>query len=406
MLSKVDNLKRISEELIHEKASLWYVCDDADFKIMIKASSATIRALINGCRIVFEFGKDENEIPNILYAGVRIYDDPVHYISVTGVQRFEEEHAAIVRIIKNELIPVHFYNELCICVATSIISFDPVNRKQVLKLVGNLKELYSGDFTRQISHSLDCFQFTLGITRQFDTVHKINTISLEGELTEWKISDNNFIGVNDQGKVIINDQNEGAIFENQVWAALESIFNQDIYLRPQIKSKKSFRELTDIFAYSQYGLFLVETKALGILNKDAERSMDKKVARVQKQIEKGLNQLTGAVKKIRENELVYSSKEKIVEFDRTLLPHCIVLVSELLPFGKWDAVVMKMFQTMIDQPMQLHVMDLIEFMRYIGYSKGSKERFDYLLMQRTEHLVKHQNIHIQLFGPNDVQLKG
>jgi hypothetical protein len=178
--------------------------------------------------------------------------------------------------------------------------------------------------------------------------------------------------------------------------SLQSLFDDDIHLNPHVRHKNTVRELTDIMAFSEYGIFLVETKTLGVLNTNTERNIDRKVAGVQKQVEKAINQLAGAVKKIRKNEVIFDANNKAIEFDRKLLPHCIVLVSDLLSFGNWTPILMKMFETMIAEPMQLHLLDLTEFMRYIGYSKGSRHMFDYLLMERLKELVNHQTVHINL----------
>lgn len=396
MNSNFQNAEQVWQELLHEKAAVWYISDEFGFKIMVKAPSSAIRSVIKGCRVEFLFGKDSEHDKPILHNGVRIYDDPVHYMIITGAQRYEREHSSLLRIIKNEIIPIHFHNELSVCTATAVVSFTPASRMRILKLVGDKGSLYTGPFDDSISRSLDCFVYSLDKAKQFNYARDIEVVVIEATLSNWQMMTNHFIGVNDQSKVVINDSSEGKVFEKQVWASLESMFDFDIYLRPQVKHKNISRELTDILAFSEYGIFLVETKALGILNNDQERNMDRKVAGIQKQISKGIDQLAGAVKKVGEHEIIYDSKGATIEFDRELLPHCIVLVSELLPFGEWKPILIKMFQTMIDVPMQLHLMDLTEFMRYVGYSKHNKHTFDYFLMERTNDLVKHQTVHINL----------
>jgi hypothetical protein len=126
--------------------------------------------------------------------------------------------------------------------------------------------------------------------------------------------------------------------------------------------------------------------------------MDRKVAGLQKQILKGIDQLTGAAKKVAAGKEVFDHNNDKIIFDRSIVPHCIVLVSELLPFGDWKAVEMKMMEAMGEQSMYLNVLDLREFMLYIGYARGSKERFDVSLMDRVEQFVKVQSIHMRLSG--------
>jgi len=54
----MDSGERIYKELVHERASLWYVSDEYGMKIMVKAPSNTLKALINRCKVELLFGKD------------------------------------------------------------------------------------------------------------------------------------------------------------------------------------------------------------------------------------------------------------------------------------------------------------------------------------------------------------
>ena len=143
-------------------------------------------------------------------------------------------------------------------------------------------------------------------------------------------------------------------------------------------------------------MFLIESKALNVLIRGNDISMEKRVNGIQKQIKKGVDQLIGAAKKIAENIPIYDSAGQEISFDRTLFSHCIVLVSELYAFGEWDHVVLRIFQAMIEQPMCLNVMDLQEFMHIIGASQGKRDRFDYFLLQRRDDLIKNMNIHSKM----------
>ena len=212
-----------------------------------------------------------------------------------------------------------------------------------------------------------------------------------------------FIGVNDTSRIVINDLNEGGNFEQQIWASLEKLFEFQIFKNPKIAHKKGIRGLTDIFAFSDFGIFHIETKALGIFKVEAERSMDSKVKGLQQQIEKGINQLIGAVKKLTEQQVFDEQGNEIV-FDKTLLPHCIVLISELLPFGEWEEILKKVLMAMIENRFYLHIMDFRELMQFIGYSQGSKDKFDYFLVQRVQNFIKEPEIFTRAkFVPKDIK---
>jgi hypothetical protein len=387
--------ERIYKELIHEFAGTWYVSDQFGKKIMVKAPSNLLKAIITGCRVSFLFGKNNRNIFPLFHTGIRIYDDPVHFASVSYVQLFRDEHRSLRDIMQEDEMHIYLHDELNACVAQAKVKLDPIERKKVIALQGNLDDLYAGSYNGVAAKSLDCFDYTFDATKSKAHTYEIEVLAIDGQFSNWEIVDNRFVGLHEIGPVIIDDDDEGVIFERQIWAPLQSLFHHDIYRQPQIADKYGYRELTDIFAFYEYGIFLVESKALALLNPVKERDMDRKVKGLQKQIIKGISQLVGAAKKIAENTPVYDVNKLPVAFDHSKLPHCIVLVSELLPFGDWKAVEMKMFDAMIEQPMYLNVMDLSELMTYIGYARGSKEHFDVFLMDRVKLLIKHQSIHIK-----------
>lgn len=207
--------------------------------------------------------------------------------------------------------------------------------------------------------------------------------------------ENHFIGINENNKIIADDSNEGETFERQAWVSLESLFDAQIYRNPKVPHRKGMRELTDVFAFSDYGLFLIETKSLGILSAQYEKAMEKKVKGLQQQIHKGIDQLVAAVKKLAERVAVFDTKDNEIHFNRELLPHCILLVSELLPFGEWKEIEIKMMVAMVENNIYLHVMDLREFMRHIGMARGDKDRLDFLLIERCKSFVEHETIHLK-----------
>jgi len=395
-MRETDAAHRIATELRHESAAIWYIADEYGEKVMVKVLSPTIKALIAGCKLEFLYGKDSRHVFPFFHAGLKIWDDPVHYLRMTSIQRFTQEHRSLKRIMDLETVNIHFHNELTICAAAATLTFSSEDRQQVIQFLGNINDLYTGAFNHLAKHSLDCFDHTIDKTQNLTGVQEIALLSIQGKLSDWIIMNNTFIGANETNPIQIDDPDEGGHFEKETWASLEAIFLNALYRSPKIPDKHGFRELTDVLAFHQYGIFLIETKALSIPEIDNERNMDRKVKGLQKQILKGIGQLKGAAKKVAANTNVFDSQGKLIDFDRSICPHCIVLVSELLPFGDWKEIELKMMTTMIEQPMYLHVMDLREFMTYIGFCRGNKERLDASLMDRTSQFVELQTIHIRV----------
>ncbi|MDP1814508.1 MAG: hypothetical protein Q8K92_08675, partial [Leadbetterella sp.] len=149
------------------------------------------------------------------------------------------------------------------------------------------------------------------------------------------------------------------------------------------------RELTDILAHHEYGNFLIETKALGVLNLEKKQTIDRKVSNLKKQVLKGIKQLVGANRNIKRNLPILTTSGRPINLDTSLVPHCVVLVSELIQFGDWKEVEKKILLAMINEKIYLHVMDYQEFMKYLKASRGRKELLDYYLMGRAERFVEH-----------------
>lgn len=394
----METANRVYKELLHEVAAIWYIADEYGEKVMVKAPSNAIKSLIAGCKMDLLFGKDTNHIFPIFNAGARIFDDPVHYFRLTSVQRFSYEHKAIKRIMQLETVNIHFHNELTTCIATATLTISNEQRESVIAMLGIIEDLYTGNYNDHTSTSLDNFDYSIEKESITGNAVEIPIKIIEATLTDFIIMTNIFQGVNERNYIEMDDKNEGGVFEKQIWVALENMFLDNLYRSPKIPDKYGYRELTDVFTFHQYGSFLIETKALGVLNTNNERRMDRKVAGLQKQILKGIDQLVGAAKKVSSGIDVLDQHNNKIDFDRTMIPHCIVLVSELLPFGDWKNVEYQMMEAMASRGMYLNVLDLREFMLYIGFARGSRERFDVNLIARVEQFVKVQSIHMRVAG--------
>jgi hypothetical protein len=167
-----------------------------------------------------------------------------------------------------------------------------------------------GEFGKEATVSLNCFDFTFDPSRNIPGVYEIEKEVISCKLSDFIIIENNFVGTNEVGRIEITNKNEWDIFETQVWTPLQSLFDSDIYRNPMVADKNGYRELTYILAFSEYGIFLVETKAIAILNLEKERTMERKVASVQKQILKAIGQLKAAAKKIQEGADIFTPEGK------------------------------------------------------------------------------------------------
>jgi len=358
---------------------------------MIKAPSSILKAIIKGCKIELAFGLDDN----IFHIGIKIYDDPINFITLTSIQKNIDEHLSIAKIMQLEKVQVQLYNELCACQCFGDIILTTKKRNDILCLLGNPKRLFTGLIDERIHRSADNFQFSLGldVPGSRKSRNQIETLLFEAKIEDLQIVKNSFLDEGGNMSTEISDPDEGTLMEKEIFVALRSLFGSDIFHSPKIPNNKTkYRELIDILALSDIGIFLIEAKALGVTNANEDRNMDRKIKGLQKQIEKGIDQLAGAYKKIVEGEIIYSNKEKKILFNRNL-PACgIIIISELLPFGNWDEIIKKLLITMSDKNILIHIIDMNEIMQFIGHSKGNRNLFDTYFMQRMEDFVKNPSI--------------
>lgn len=388
--------ERITRELLHEQASLWYINDEFGAKVMVKLTSPVIKEIMKDCRVEFLFGRDNLQSPAVFHYGLRIYDDAVNYTTVLGTDCMEDQHVSLQSIMNRSYTYIHFHSELGFCTATAKLIFSTADQLRVLNMLGSTEKLYCGKMDQKVLHSIDCFVHSIKLETRNESVYEIETFAAEAELSEWTVMQNYVIGHKQTSHFIINDRNEGSVLEREVVTVLDSLFKKNLYLNPQIARVKGFRELTDIFALNDYGLFLIETKALGVIDRAGDKPMEKKVSGLQKQISTGIGQIVGAAKKINEGAKLYDKDFQEIQYKKKKFPHCIVLVSELLAFGDWKQIELEILVAISENSIYLNIIDLLEFMQYIGHARGSADRLNLMLIERVEEFVKHETIHLKL----------
>jgi hypothetical protein len=385
----------IYQEMQIEDVGIWFISDDSGFKISIKLPSNAVRSILKGCDVEFVFGKDEVNGKHYFHTGVRIYDVIKNPLIIIQPSRIQRDYTGLKRLLNENDVIIEFYDELLVCSATAQLSIPQNTRNELLDFLGDINSFYTGEYDTQLSSSLDSFHYTLDNSQKGNKSYEILSKYYKCNLLNLKAINTVYVGLIDSHNVNVSNIDEGSNFEKQIWFSMESLFNECIHLNPIIQENEKKRELTDILAYYQYGIFLIETKALGILNLEKNQEMDRKIANLKKQITKGIKQLIGANKNMERQLKILNNVGLTIEFNRNLVPHCIVLVSDLLAFGNWDDIENLINETIKTEKIYLHVMDFMEFTKFLKMSKGKREHFDYYLMERAEQYSKVQNIHMR-----------
>lgn len=385
--------ERVYNKMRSEIASLWYVPanNGEETAFIIKAPTPTIKALISGCPMRLFFGK----MDCYLCIGVQIEDIPDTPLFISRVQIEAEEHKALVQSIKQRVFPIFLFNEMDICLASSSIILTDDIAIDLLNFIKCETDLYVGPFNEMASQTLDCFAASVDKRSIYSSVHDIPIIRVSPKNNEWETHEIYFIGNGSSQKVNISDKMEGENFENTIWGALESVFPTTLYKNPQVRNGEKVREFTDVFAYYEYGSFLIEAKDLSVIQTGYKKNESKRLAGIQKQVEKAIKQLIGAANVFMCGKVILDGKNHEIAVNRKQPPHCIILITELMHCGNWTDITDHLIYAMEQTGAFFHILDLLEFITLLKQSSGDPKLIDYNLMQRCKLCFEKQSIHIR-----------
>ena len=347
--------EKVYNRMRSEVVSIWYVPanDGEETALLIKAPTPTLKALIIGCPIQLLFGK----MNNYLCIGIRIKDMPNTPALISGPQIDLEEHKALMQSIKQRKFPIFLFNEMDICVASSSVEITEEISAQLSLFIGNENQLYVGKFNDEVSHAVDCFVHSIDKMQQYQNAHAIPTLEVCVKIDTWKTNSIYFINNDSYNEINIASNLEGANFENTIWGSLESVFPKTLYKSPTVKNGEKVRKFIDVFAFHQYGSFLIEAKDLSVIQAGFNRNETKRLAGIQKQSEKAIKQLVGAVNAFKRGALLFDSKGNEICVDRTIPPHCIVLITELMTSGGWDSITKQLLDAIEETGALFHLLD-------------------------------------------------
>lgn len=384
--------EKVYNKMRSEIASLWYVPanDGNETALIIKAPTPTIKAAILGCPLKLFFGKEDA----YLCKAVMIEDVPGSPVIISGVQIEAEEHQALLKSVQQKSFPVFLFNEMDICVASSIIQLNLNDSEKILSFIKSEK-LYSGNFDSLASAVLDCFEYTLDKALPYQNVHEMDIVEIAPDIGEWETNKIYFLNQAIAQKTDIAEKDEGEIFERTIWGSLESVFPTTLYKSPKVKIGEKTRELTDVYAYYEYGSFLIECKDLSVIQAGYERNMEKRIGGIQKQIKKALKQLVGATNAFKRGDIILDNVNKAIVVDRSQPPHCIVLITELITSGDWNEIAELLIDAVQQTGAFFHIIDFREFITLLKQSSGDPKLIDYNLMERCKICLEKRSVLIR-----------
>ena len=316
---------------------------------------------------------------------------------ITGISKRENEHNSILNIFSQNPVKICLYNELDMPIAWSEYIFNKSACVNIVNLLAEKDLFYTGPFNNLCKVILDKFDNTISNFISSTKSPLRDEFYIDLELSNWNIfthillKDNEIIEPPNEAKL------EGDFLEKLVYFAFLRIFD-NVFRNPQVHINGIARELTDVFTFYDWGYFLIESKALSTTQDNYNRAMSKKISGVKKQILKAIKQLQGALRTIQKGEKITDKNGSEITFDRTVIPHCIIIVSELFSGDEFDSIVVEIAKSFIKTRAYFHVLDLSEFLTLI---KGSclatvkKERFECNLLKRFEMFSEIKSINIR-----------
>jgi hypothetical protein len=206
-----------------EEASMWFVPANGgeELAFLIKAPSATIKALIAGCPLRLLFGRKGP----YLCVGVRILDMPDAPIMISGSQREAEEHQALSRALIERRFPVFLFNEMDVCLAWTNLELTKDAASQVAEMLGDRGTLYVGPFTPECSHALDCFCYSTDNTHTYPGASTTPFVDVPATLKHWRVNHVSFVGFRGHHTITIDDHDEGEMFGSDLSCVEVVYFN-------------------------------------------------------------------------------------------------------------------------------------------------------------------------------------
>lgn len=384
--------ERVRKEMHSEAASLWIIpSSDESYKTaaIMKVPSASIKAIITKCKFDVSIALHDD----VLMYAYRVYDVPESPLVISGCITIEEELSSVTELLNKKTTQLFLFNELDICIGWSEVELNGPNLK--LLEVFKSSRPYIGEFNSDCSYALDCLHFTLDTKAKSKNHPKADVYTFDVEAKGWNINTTVFMGVNDYSSMVLDDKDEGVMLERAIWSSLESVFPFTLHKSPQVRIGDKSRELTDVLAFDELGAILIESKDLSVIQAGFERSMDRRVAGVQKQVNKAIGQLVGVCNALSRGEEISDSGGEKLEVNRDAPHHCIVLVTEINHHGDWSNVVKELISAFRETRCFFHLLDLRELVCLLKLSCFCPKTFRVILVQRFKQFMQLESIHIR-----------
>jgi hypothetical protein len=393
------------EEMKYEAAGCWPlpINNGDEFALVTKMSASTIKAAYRSCPLSLTVARAETPDGVVLATTLTVADDPSAALMLSGVLRYAEEQLAIENILRTGRTLMVFFDELSRPVARAVCTFNAPECAAASAMVDTVGPRYVGPWSDMLADVLDEVQGfgdpQLAVPAKFAPTF----ITIPLKLSEFETGRLTAIGLGDTLDFRLDDPDEGQGLEQSIWHLLEHLFEGHIFHSPSVREGSDIRELTDILTFCDVGPCLFESKAAAILTTSLDRSTERRAKNVQKQIDKGVDQLVGAIRNLARGLPLMTKRGSAFTLPPTVgtIRQGVVMVSEMLPGLDWEGVGAKLLNASMQSGAMLHVLDLRELRMLVGISKDDPVLFAAHLSHRFDVMTerKHAMLRTRLNGP-------
>ena len=352
------------EELINELATVKVAVIDKEITLFIKARSTNIKALSLGCPLDFIMGIKNN----YLCLGVIIYDITNAHTTIYKVLNKKSEYQAMLKLLQKKKFNICLFNELDANVLNLKANISLATAEKALDFLNdiNLNTTITEDILRYIQFSFE--------NRIAPLIHFPIKYIKYPNITNYYYDDNR------QYEFNLNDYNEGSVLEKELTIALTSVFKKNLYPNPNYDTGNQKIELTDVLAFYEKGVFLIESKDTSFINKGYQLDKQTRVINLKRQLKTALNQLVRASLAVKAGNAIVKDKE-IIKFNRHIPLHCIILITEFFE-GDYTDINELYFDAIKKTGNFFHIMDLLEFIELLKASSSKPYVIDGFLILR------------------------
>lgn len=364
--------------------------------LLIKSSTLLLKYIVLGARMQLAFARLGDRL---IYA-LKVYDDAEKAAVLWSILEHDQEKAALAALMRGETCQTFLLNELAVNVAWAAFPISVESQLAAMVTEATMGCVDHSALKSDVSPILDRFH-------NADSSCEELIIAGDFSTNVWNPVSNYFITSHATSSLIdfFNKDEGGQQEQAGVWLT-DNLHPRAVYHNPQIPKGKGFRELTDIILSHEFGCILIESKALTIFTRDNLPGRTKLAHDVSAHITKAVNQLRGAMRRLKDGTPVISKAGTLLNLERNQPMHGIVLIPDLdliedrqiygRPFIKEFTRATGGFLHLLDVAELLRVVQAAEMIAARGSKTTPMMAFDYYLLKRTEKTMKAGTLCIEV----------